>query len=213
MVVTFNEKLERWVDEDNKIVQTPPDALNKNYFPDEDRWRYQKGHPNAGKYAPDPRPKQVHWSRKDRQERFIEKETDEVVPKSTVDSFRESLPESLTKEERKEKVKEKFSRAWLNPKTDELIKQSTAINRNRNKERAEIFKGWADSGRITYQELQQKFKGVPTEEIRGEFIAIDNDTGEVNYAPPSERVTRIKLEIAEEFGVALAPSQQFIDTP
>lgn len=168
--IRYNEDLGRWQDVvTGDIAKTPRDASNKKYFPEEDAWRWEPGHPNAGQYAPDPRPEIVPWSRRNENDQFY------------------------------------------NPATGEFLDEKTAAQRNRNLERAQIFKGIAKRSDLTYQDLQQMFKGIRTTDLRGGWKGL-SEAGRAQYGEPSEAAKEVYRQIEQEHGLVVQPAA-FIRTP
>ena len=105
---------------------------------------------------------------------------------------------------------------WVNPRTGETLTQGEAVNRNRNLERAKIFKAYLgmEGVDLTYQDLQEKFEGIPTEEIRGKLKFLDEETGNTEYEDPSPRAQSIIDEIKDMAVAQFVPQpERFIETP
>lgn len=216
MVLTFDRENEVWRDENGQFASPPPDALPLNFDSQSERWRYEEGHPQAGQFAPSPEPDEVAWSFTDPQGRRIDTESGEIVSSQSVASFKSSLKrKGLAESTIEKKVQDRYDKLYKNPKTGDLESKSEMRRRNRNLERAEMFKGFADASEdLTYQDFQQFFKGVSTKDIRGKFEGIDEETGEPQYGPPTDEAKEIFEFIIEEHGIALEQTRlNFIETP
>lgn len=200
MVKVFNEEGQIWQDsETGKIVSPPEKAENREWDPRVESWRWTDG-PNQGSFAPSPEPDRPPYSFRDPQGRARNPSTGETV------SEQEYQEMSATR-------RDKFEPLYKNPETGEEMLQRHAISRNRNIERAKIFKKWSEDTGLSYQYFQEKFQGVPTTEIRGKLIRIDSDGNPVYEEEDTDRVASIKEEIFETQGVFLQTPLEEITTP
>lgn len=188
----FNEKAGRWMVKTRRgtsFTTPPPEARNKRFTPF--GWRWKKGHPKAGKFAPNPETKVPDYDFTSK-EKFVDKETGEIVDKEKVDNFRRGIKTkglgSISTAHKENLVRKRFGKVWIDGRNGEVKTEAEAVARNRNLERAQIYKRLAETSGKSYQEIQQIFKGRSLEELRGKFEGIDPDTGVVNYSPVAEDV-------------------------
>lgn len=155
------------------------------YYPEEGRWRTEGGQytsppPEAENRTFDAKQELWRWEAGHPQ-------AGQFAPNPEPDRVGWSMPDT-------------DSDQWINTRTGEKTSEAQAINRNRNLERAQIFKALGQGTDVTYQELQEKFKGIPTLEIRGAWRGFDH-LGRPQYGDASERAQEILEELQREHDV------------